>query len=346
MKIALIRLDKIGDLVSTMPVDQSDILKSSEVLWVIAKGMGFVAENAEPKRKYIELNKSDWMTSFSALLDFLKKEKPDVAVSFQAPWWVNVALWLARIKIRAGVLSQWHSFLFLNKGLRQKRSLAAKHEADYNTDLLYFALDLSEKRKNEIRQIQTRYPSPVLKMHGLNHQQVLEKFNLLEQKYVVVHPGMMGSARNWPSQNYVKLIQKITQFQDLEVVITGTQADEDFVRPLRDLFSINTKVKILQNHLNSSELLTVLEKSLAVVAPSTGVLHLAAAVQTTAIGIYSPIRVQTATRWAARGLDVKIFEPKVHCPEAFACIQQKCPHWDCMASIEPDEIMAEIKGLL
>ena len=39
----------------------------------------------------------------------------------------------------------------------------------------------------------------------------------------------------------------------------------------------------------------------SVVAPSTGVLHLAAALGVPAIGIYSPLKVEHPRRWAPRG---------------------------------------------
>ena len=140
-RVLLIRLDKIGDLISTMCVDQADFLKDADVRWVIAKGLGFVPDHADPKRNYLELTKDDWKTSLPLLRKFIREFKPDVAVSFQAPWWVGFALWLEQVPVRAGAQSQWHSFLFLNKGLRQKRSQAVQHEADYNFDLLRYALD-------------------------------------------------------------------------------------------------------------------------------------------------------------------------------------------------------------
>ncbi|HEX7675321.1 MAG TPA: glycosyltransferase family 9 protein [Bdellovibrio sp.] len=294
-KVLLIRLDKIGDLISTMPVDQADLLKNCEVRWVIAKGLAFVPDNAVPQRTYIELSKEDWKTSLKALVQYLREFKPDVAVSFQAPWWVNYALWIAGTPVRAGVQSQWHSFLFLNKGLRQRRSKAIQHEADYNFDLLRYAMGDTSARP----------ATPVLKLQAPENPELLRKFNLVPQHYVVVHPGMAGSALNWPTENYIALIRKVAE--TTQVILTGTPADEPFLKDIKAAFKDHPKVLSLQNLLKAPELFTVLKNAKAVIVPSTGVAHMAASLGAKVLGLYSPIRVQHPRRWAARGENVQIF---------------------------------------
>ena len=93
-KILLIRLDKIGDLISTMCVDQADFIKDQEVHWVIQKGLRFIPDNAVPTRKFTELSKENSSESFTQLRQLIRDLKPDIAVSFQSPWWVNFALFL------------------------------------------------------------------------------------------------------------------------------------------------------------------------------------------------------------------------------------------------------------
>jgi heptosyltransferase I len=321
-RVLLIRLDKIGDLISTMCVDQSEVLNNCEVHWVIAKGLGFIPNNSEPERKFLELSKEDWKVSLQTLISFIKEFKPEVAVSFQAPWWVNYALWITKVPVRAGVQSQWHSFLFLNKGLRQRRSRATQHEADYNFDLLRFALN----QKND-----SRPATPILKLKASDNKALLEKYKLTQNNYVTVHPGMAGSALNWPIKNYIELIEKIRT--TTTVVITGTAADEPFLKEIKEHFKndltidsnknlaaylgennisadmTNAKLPLinLQGALSATELFTILKNSKAVVVPSTGVAHMAASLGAKTLGLYSPVRVQHPRRWAARGPYVKIF---------------------------------------
>ncbi|WP_413582547.1 glycosyltransferase family 9 protein [Bdellovibrio sp. HCB288] len=321
-KVLLIRLDKIGDLISTMCVDQAEFMADKEVKWVIAKGLGFVPDNADPKRSYIELSKDDWKASLHTLRAFIREFKPDLAVSFQAPWWVAFALWAEGVKVRAGVQSQWHSFLFLNKGLRQRRSQAVHHEADYNMDLLRFALD--EKSKE---------PAPVLKLVAAKNPELLDKHSLSEKNYVVVHPGMAGSALNWPTDRYISLIEQITPFT--KVALTGTPADEPFLTAIKARFKNDPQVINLQNQLKPAELFTVLHNAKAVIVPSTGVAHMAASLGAPVLGLYSPIRVQHPRRWAARGENVKIFVSKNENP----------PFDHAMEEIQVDDLLKALNTL-
>ncbi|MEK2644328.1 glycosyltransferase family 9 protein [Bdellovibrio sp. BCCA] len=300
-KVLLIRLDKIGDLICTMCVDQVSFLKDCDVRWVISKGLGFVPDNADPKRKYIELSKENWKDSLHVLRKFLREYKPDVAVSFQAPWWVSYALWAENVPTRAGVKSQWHSFLFLNRGLRQRRSLATQHEADYNLDLLLHAFDIEEDLLQE--------KTPILKLTAPENIALLDKYKLAIKKYVVVHPGMAGSALNWPIPKYIELIEEVSK--TTQVVLTGTPADESWLKDIKEHFKSNRHVLSLQNQLKPAELFTILKDAKAVVVPSTGVAHMAASLGATVLGIYSPVRVQHPRRWAARGKDVHIFMPEI-----------------------------------
>lgn len=326
-KVLLIRLDKIGDLICTMCVDQVSFLKDCEVQWVIAQGLSFIPENAEPRRQYIELSKTDWRASLNSLRRFLHNFKPDVAVSFQAPWWVSYALWAEGVPVRAGVKSQWHSFLFLNKGLRQKRSQATQHEADYNLDLLLHAFDIDENVLQE--------KTPILQLNAPENAALLEKHGLNIKKYVVVHPGMAGSALNWPISSYISLIEDITK--DTQVVLTGTSGDEPWLKDIKEKFKDHPRVLSLQNRLNPVELFTVLKNAKAVVVPSTGVAHMAASLGTPVLGIYSPLRVQHPRRWAARGKEVHIFVPAV------SDMDNVNP--DCMKEIQPQDLLKTLSSL-
>jgi heptosyltransferase I len=114
----LIRIDRIGDLVLTLPSDQNLALKNYNCHWFIAKGLGFVAQNSQPPRTYSEWqNQFSWSQFFHFIRE-IKKLQPEVSVSFHSPWWVNAALCWARVTKRVGVLSKWHSYLFLNAGVR------------------------------------------------------------------------------------------------------------------------------------------------------------------------------------------------------------------------------------
>jgi heptosyltransferase I len=323
----LIRLDKIGDLVLTLPADEQSALKNYKCYWVVAKGMGFIAENAHPHREYSELsNQFSWQN----LLKFVKIVKdlsPEVSVSFQAPWWINMVLFFMRVPQRVGVLSKIHSYLFFNRGVRQNRSQSVAHELEYNQQLVHEGL--KDSSPIVYSTLQLTPPDEVTTPS-------------LPVNYIVVHPGMAGSAKNWPLEKYAELIQTVLPLSP--VVITGTAADRPYTQPLEKFLGDASSVFWLNEKLNIQQLLVVLAKAKHVVAPSTGVLHLAASLGTSVTGIYSPVRVQKATRWGPKGQNVTSITPSVDCPAHFTCWGKKCSYFDCMNLVSVEEVYQTVTG--
>jgi heptosyltransferase I len=330
MKAVFLRLDKIGDLIATLPVDQMPWLreKNISIKWVIAKGLGFIAKVAEPPREFLELDLADSKASTKKLIEYLKAENPDAVVVFYAPWWVGYACLRAGVPLRVVRRSQWHSFLFYNKGLRQSRSLAEKHEADYNRELVEFAFG------------QPAGDTPFLHLNPPTKRQLFEKYALQPGQYFILHPGMAGSALNWPQSHYSTLIEKLINAGP--VVITGTKGDDPYLTELRPQWEKHEKVRWLQNQLSMDELMSLLKSARGVVAPSTGVLHLAAAMDTPTVGIYSPVRVHRAKRWGPRGPHAVALSPSVDCPATDQCWGEKCPYYPCMNDIKVNDVLKRL----
>lgn len=296
-KIVLVRLDKIGDLICTLPVDQVLDPSVYEVTWVVQKGLGQIVDLGANKRKYIELDKKNPESRF-IFRQLLKREHFDIAISFQCPWWINFELFKARISKRIGVLSQWHSFFFLNEGVRQKRSTSIQHEFDYNLDLV----------KKVVGSIDLDPESIIFRMKKPISSEVLEKHGLTSGSYIVVHPGMMGSALNWPQEKYIEYIHRQLS-SGQKIVVTGTDADTPYLLKIREAFRENSQVVWLQSKLNFTELVQILFYSEKVIVPSTGVAHIAASLGKKVQTIFSPIRVHHPTRWRPRGPQVEVYLP-------------------------------------
>lgn len=295
-KILLVRMDKIGDLVLSLPSDQLPALQNSRVTWLVSQGCGFVVRNSQPKREFIESPKSFGLRSFFRLVKTLKTLSPDVAVVLHAPWWLGMALWKAGVPRRYGRRSQWHSWLFLNEGLRQSRKLGDRHEADLNAELVQRAFNDETSLK--------KLPSLLMAAPAM----AVEQWDLKPKDYIVVHPGMAGSALNWPLSRWEELVRNLCS--SIQVVITGTAADRTYVEPLRKILDKTKNITWLNEKLDTGELLAVLAGARGLIAPSTGVLHLSASLGTPSVGIYSPIPVQRPTRWGPRGRKVAALVPE------------------------------------
>lgn len=322
-KIALIRMDRMGDLMCTLPVDQNYYSQDKfQFTWIISPNLGFILENVEPERTYQEFSLKFSKEQFKNFVEFCKQF--DAAIVFHAPAWVSIALWWAGVPHRFGPRSKPHHLLFFNHTLRQKRSHSTKHEAEYNFELFNWALDTHTE------------VTPFVRFRDL-HLTHAPVSSLLQKPYVVIHPGMGGSALNWPQSHYIELI-KILLKKSYIVVITGTESDMRWLTEISAYSQNEKNVCWLVGKLNGIELLAVLKQAKAVVAPSTGVAHLAAACGVKTLGLYSPIKVQSAIRWAPRGPYAQTLTPQVGCPSGRSCQQSGCSKYPCLDLITPQAV--------
>lgn len=303
----LIRMDRIGDLVVSLPVDTHPALGDQRVHWFITKGLGFVPEQSKPRREFTEFSRRFSIFEIFRMIRWFKTHKPFQVIVLHAPWWVTFCAWMAGVPIRMGRKSQWHSFLFLNLGVRQKRSDADRHESDYNFELVERSFSrLGVRTTTQFDKLLEHY----LELEAPHPPKTLTDRDLKARQYRVVHPGMGGSALNWPSSYYIELIEGLAR--EGTVVVTGTYADNKFLTPIKAAVGSNENVRWMVDELKGPELLDVLAMAKSVVAPSTGVLHLAAALGTPSFGIYSPRKLEHARRWAPRGSYIETISPDVN----------------------------------
>lgn len=310
--IVIVRIDKIGDLVVSLAVDEHPAFAGQRVNWFISKGLSFVTEQAQPQRVAHEYKRGFSPWQFLRMYKWLRANRPQTVILLHNPWWVSCAAWLAGVPERMGRRSQWHSFLWVNLPVQQKRSVSDRHESDFNFDLVEWGFNrLGVRRCWNLNFIKRTF----LRLTPPNPFATIAARGLKSRQYRVVHPGMGGSAMNWPTEYFRELIEKLAK--EMPVVITGTKADRKFLEPLLPLRD-NPQVRWLVNELRTSELLDILSQARSVVAPSTGVLHLAAALGTPSVGIYSPRKVEHPRRWGPKGLQVTVLVPPVQEGEMFA----------------------------
>ncbi len=330
-KFVFVRADKIGDLLLNLPVDQIPELKGSDITWVINKKTESIFKLCSPTRKFFSVDLDKPKDSFWALLQYFRSAKFDGLLQFYGVWWISLAALMAGISTRFGRYSQWSSFIFFNKGLRQKRSLSEKHELAYNLEMLSVFLDLPLPRRKglfeDVRAKTNARPFFVDTAISDALKYKMAQLQLTIGNYYVVHAGMFGSALNWPQLKYIELIEILKTKHP--VILTGTAIDQPYLDQITAHFKNDPKVISLVTQLSFAELITILKSAKACIAPSTGVMHVAALAQVPTYSLFSPIRSQLAKRWGPLSVNSKVFVPDTEGP-------------DCMNQINAQAVAAEI----
>lgn len=278
MKVLLLRTDKLGDLIQTLPaVELVYILNPTiKITLVTGNNLKVIAK----ENPYIEnvIEKKD-LTE-----DFLVNNKFNLSISF----WFDKELALKLFKtipLRYGRYSKMLSFFSLNLGLRQSRSKALKNEAEYNIDLVNYAFN--NKKKYDLK------PKIFIESNKENYIPVnnLPIVNNLPEKYIVLSPQMNNSSKNINNEIYFFIADYLRK-RKKNIIVTGIKEDNISSELEKKYNCINFCGKT-----NLRELIYIIKKSEFVIAPNTGTVHLANALSKKIFSIYPISGSSQKKRW-------------------------------------------------
>lgn len=248
------------------------------------------------------------------------------------------AFW-SRVPVRMGIYSKPLSYLLLNSGIRQHRSLARKNEALYNLDLARKLL--SRMGVEEEFSIEEKLTLESDEISRRKAEQLVAQLGLSKNNFIVVHPGMGGSALNPSTENYLQIIQKLKEEKEEVVLSLGPLAlDQGMGSRIQ---AVLPDIKVIQGQ-SLPILREVFRLSKAVIAPSTGPLHLAHLAGTKTVGLFSPVLSHSQVRWGPWGGvgESLTLAPQVPCPAKQDCLGQACTYFPCMDKADWVNLMGKI----
>jgi len=358
--ILISRPDRIGDVILSTPVNEAlhRANPRARIVWLVQPMMKPLLEGLPGVNGVLTFEPAGrhaGFRGFFTLVRELRSFKFRISVALQTQQKIAWAMVFAGIRYRVGPLSRIHSFFCYNRGMRQHRSQVEMHEADYNLKLL---------RRLGIRVAGRKIATQVslTEASAMRAREWLASIGRkIDQEWVAIHPGMGGSALNWPEGNYVQLARRLAK-DGVKVVFTFGFNEQKLMRGIEDQFATFSAEQrpVFYGGERSQDLsyLGGLFREMdVVVAPSTGPLHLAVAVGTRVVTFYSPVRVQSAIRWGpyvpletdeggAAEEPASVLVPDVYCGEDFKCRGTLCNYFLCMNTITIDQAYQEVRTQL
>lgn len=233
----------------------------------------------------------------------------------------------AGIAVRAGTTNRWYHWLYCNKRIALSRKNSDLHEAQLNLKLLFF-LGMTTGLPLE----------NVPALYGFTRHEALEldaAYGKLIDKTkfsLILHPKSKGSAREWGTDNFEKLVELLPQDR-YQVFISGTAEDG---KALGGILK-NKKVTDLTGKLSLQQFIAFINACDGLVAASTGPLHIAAALGKRAIGLFAPMRPIHPGRWAPLGPQASFLVKDEQCRDC-----KKGGHCHCIREITPQRVMDEL----
>jgi ADP-heptose:LPS heptosyltransferase len=322
-RIIISRTDNLGDVVLCLPV--AGVLRTLfPEATLIFLGKAYTRALINCCDKIDEF--ADW-DELKESKDGLSGLQADAIIHVFPRKEIAVAAKKAGIPLRIGSTGRFYHWGRCNRLVRLSRRRSSLHEAQLNLKLL---VPLGARRLYQTFEIPDLYG--FTKTPHLSHEQKEllqpDRFNL------IIHPGSKGSAREWGVANFLRLSQLLPADR-YRIFVSGNAAEGAALK--EDLFDKNPALINLCGKYNLSELIAFIANADGIVAASTGPLHIAAAADRNAIGIFPPIRPMHPGRWAPLGSLAQTLVSAKNCSKC-----RKSGQCTCMQEITPEMVCEKL----
>jgi heptosyltransferase-3 len=331
--ILIVRTDRIGDLVLTLPL--AGLIKkqypNSKITFLVREYTKNIMNNHPFIDEVIVLKEVDGNVLLFSNINLIKQKKFDFSIVVYPRFKISLIIFLSRVKNRIGTGYRWYSFLF-NKKVYEHRKNAERHELEYNVNLL-------EKLgiKNNVVQSNVCYDLIVDESSLQNVINILLDEEIdVRKPVIIVHPGSGGSSVDLPIHKFAQLVSKLDD-DKYQIILTGSKNEIELCSKIKSSGNVHN----LAGKFSLDELTALISKSVMFISNSTGPIHIAASLGKFTVGFYPKIVSCSKERWGPYTNKKRVYEPQIDCKN---CTSEQCKKLNCMDSIDISKVYSDIKN--
>ena len=297
MKLLIVRNDKLGDFILSLPVFAliKQYLPDVQLHAFVPKYTSELALNCKSiDQVIIDPGNSDKFSEQLKVLQVIRAEKYDAIITLYSTTRVGLFSFLAGIKYRLAPATKIAQ-IFYNHKLTQRRSKSLKPEYEYNLDLaIKYLSDIGISAKNIPK-------APFLQFQDEEISKIrtdfYEKNNLdINSKLIFIHPGTGGSATNLDLEQYANLAKNLKIDSNYVFVITAGPDEIKYANKLSTLLE-NIPHIVYPSSKGLLNFAKIIQLCDLFISGSTGPLHIAGALNKLTAAFYQRRRSATPLRW-------------------------------------------------
>jgi len=288
--ILAVRNDRFGEFLLNIPALRAlkETFKNARLIAVVDYSVKELAERVTFIDEIIEWNQGKHPLSEKArFINLLKKKQIDISVMLNPAKVFNIFTYLAGIPIRVGYNRKW-GFLLTHK-MEDEKYLGQKHEIEYNLELVSLVGAKTQDKTLSIS-INGSIIDDLLKDAGIENNDNL----------VALHPWTSDPIKQWPLKNFCELTKRLVREQDMRVIIIGGK--DELTKSMEFFKNIDSNLINLTARTALTQLAALLKRCKLLISGDSGPVHLACAVGTKVLAIFSnDIPGKSARRWGPWG---------------------------------------------
>ncbi len=337
-RVLVVRLDSMGDVLMAGPAIRAVAATPDTEVWLMAGPRGRSAARLLPGVDELRIVGVPWITAVDRPVDraladevdaIVAECRPDEAViltsSHQSPLPVALLLRLA------GVPRVHGASVESSAGLLDERWIPGET----------FPEDIPEPERN-LRVVGLAGYALPEGDDGRLHVDLPgarpEAVDALPQPYLVVHPGAQYPAREYPAEHFAEVVRLLTGAGHA-VAVTGGDHERELTAHVAGGTGID-----LGGALDLGGTAQALAGAAVVIVGNTGPAHLAAAVGTPIVSLFSA--VVPPERWAPYGVPVELLGDRLAGCRGSRATQCPIPGHPCLAGVAPTQVAAAAERLL
>jgi heptosyltransferase I len=270
-RIAIVRFSALGDIVMvSAAVDALQrALPGAEITWFTSP-LTHSLLHRMPGVQFIVADKPRSFTDYRTFYRRFRERDFDVVLAMQANLRINLLYPALRAPIKIGfdrIRAREGQWLFCNRRI-------PFHDDHLVDSFLSFVESLTGKTAEAVWN---------LPIEAADHAWATEQLSHLARPLIAIHPHASKAERNWLPERYAEVIQRSSG----SIVLTGgsSLAERTLCQQLCAIAP--DRILDLCGQTSPKQLAAVLDKVDVLIAPDTGAVHIARAMDTPVIGLYA-----------------------------------------------------------
>lgn len=347
-KVLVFKLDNAGDVVisSLLMPRLSEALGGADIVYVVRKGLGGLLKHIECVSDIIEVpsglghcsrvgadESGSLRASRKIIKDAIHEHKPGVIIDLRPTPLGNYGAlrgFFSGARLRVSLEGQRLREVFgRDKGLKWTR-----HEADTFSEALCNAGLLTEGagfRENlEFWKFDQNQSAPI-------------------DRYFLIQPGAVWDYKRWPERYFATLIDSLSgYYPGHSFVLAGSESEKTVCERVRGLTCKKARDKTINMAGKTSidELVSLISRSVMVIANDSGIAHIAGATGVRTIVFFGPSSPERFMPLSERQDKVRVFHARLPCNPCDQYVCKEGPLTYCLARITPAEVLDYIRSVL
>jgi heptosyltransferase I len=339
--VLVVKLSAIGDVIQTLPMVEA--LKNqyprAGIDWLVEEESSDLLIGHPALNRVIVSRRKSWLKrlfrkgefrktlrEIGLFLGELRSRHYDLVIDNHGILKSGLLVMLSRGKRKIGFqrsagIAEEGNYLFTNE--RYKPLSIERHARERY-------LDLVSQMGVPVNEAAPDYP--LSRDFSQKAEDFLREKKFLSRPLVVIHPMAKWETKQWPRENFSRLISALAK-RKAPVVITGSPQDVDPVGEILSRVEDSAAVLDLTGKTSLKELAAIFSLADLVLTPDTGPMHLAAAVKAPLIALFGPT---APWRTGPCGDHSLVIRKDLACSP---CFKKKCPTRECMNSITVEEVL-------